>query len=263
MSGTRRLACSFIGRRCPPPPPTRRAGPARRRRGALGPQMGDGLGRVGQHQHPPPVGLHDPHTVGRVHEPLPGLLHDTTHDQALDGPGRREITLEDVCPRNPRVDLAEGELCPRHQPDQPHERRRAVEDAAAELRHDEATAPVAAEDGRLLATDAREIVGRRVVSIRPASRDTPPPARRSGSSSPAAPPSRCAAPRPPGRASPAAHGRPRRSAPSRRRATTVRRPGRTAHRKRPATKRRSRRAVRGPHDACRRSPWDGTRRDPG
>ena len=44
---------------------------------ALRPQMGDRLGRVGQHHHPAAVGLHHPHTVGGVDDAVPRRLHDT------------------------------------------------------------------------------------------------------------------------------------------------------------------------------------------
>ena len=57
--------------------------------GPFGPQMGDRLGRVGQHHHPAPVGLHHPHAVGGVHVPVAGRLDDAPHDQSLDRPRRR------------------------------------------------------------------------------------------------------------------------------------------------------------------------------
>ncbi len=61
--------------------------------------------------------------------------------------------------RDAGVDLAEGELGPRHQADEPYERGGAVEDAA-ELGDDEAAPAVAAEDRRLVAADPGEVVGR-------------------------------------------------------------------------------------------------------
>src|SRR5882757_11059188 len=119
--------------------------------------MGNRLGGIREHHHPAPVRLHDPYAIGRVHEPVTGLLHDPAHHQSLDGPGSGEITLEDMRPRNPRIDLAQRELRPRHQPDEAYERRRAVEDTA-ELRDDETTTPVATKDRRVLTPDPRQIV---------------------------------------------------------------------------------------------------------
>ena len=64
--------------------------------------------------------------------------------------------------RDARVDLAQGQLGPRDQPEQPDERGERV-DRRADLRHDEAAAAVAAEDQPGHRRGPGQVVGRRGV----------------------------------------------------------------------------------------------------
>src|SRR3954447_17580066 len=110
----------------------------------LRPQMCDGFRRVGQNEDPPSVRLDDAHTVGGVDLAGTCGFQHRAHHRALCCPRGGQRAAEYGRARDPRIDLAHRQLRARDEPEQPDERRNAV-DGCRELGDDEPTAAIAGE----------------------------------------------------------------------------------------------------------------------
>src|SRR3954452_1385979 len=76
----------------------------------FGPQMRDGVRRIGQHEYPASIRLDDAHPVGGVDLAAPGRFQRPAHHCALCCPRRRQRAAEDGGARDPRIDLAHRQL---------------------------------------------------------------------------------------------------------------------------------------------------------
>ena len=76
----------------------------------LGPDVGDGLGRVGEDQRPAPIGLQHPHAVGGVEGARSRFLHDGAHHDTFGRPRCGHRAAAEVAARDACVDLGQVEL---------------------------------------------------------------------------------------------------------------------------------------------------------
>ena len=174
---------------------------------ALGPQVGDGLRRVGQDQRPSPRPARPPgrrrwcRSRGR---PAASTTVRITLPLAAQGVGIERLSR--CATRDPGVDLAERQPGPGDQAEQPGERRDAV-DATGRTRARRSRRGRRRRRSRRRPRWPRTGRAARSASSRPRRRGTGTPARPPGWWSPAARPGPTAARRRPGRARPAAPGR--------------------------------------------------------